>query len=68
MHPILMEALQMIKFSLKKKRLDFMEGWATMEYDMEGTVEDQPDLLAAFSNGEGTLDNIIAAVGRDDED
>ena len=48
-HPLLMEALQMLKFSLKQRRLDFMQGWMTMDYDMQETVDDQPDLLAALS-------------------
>ena len=29
--PVLMEALQMLKYLLKKKRLNFMEGWSTSE-------------------------------------
>jgi len=31
MKPELMEALQMLKFMLKKKQLDFMEGWKVSE-------------------------------------
>ena len=67
-HPILMEALQMIKFSLKQKQLDFMEGWATSEYDMRGMGDDEPDLLATFSTVKGGLDNILAMVGQDDKE
>ena len=29
--PVLMEALQMLKYLLKKRRLNFMEGWSTSE-------------------------------------
>ena len=29
--PVLMEALQMLKYLLKKKWLNFMEGWSTSE-------------------------------------
>lgn len=29
--PVLMEALQMLKFSLKKERLNFTEGWSASE-------------------------------------
>jgi hypothetical protein len=32
--PILLEALQMVKFSLKKERLNFTKGWATSEQNM----------------------------------
>jgi hypothetical protein len=47
-----MEALQMLKYSLKKERLDFMDGWRTLEADMEvskptsnlsSLFEDDPD-------------------------
>ena len=59
----------MTKFSVKQKRLDFMEGWATSEYDMQGAEDDQPDLLAELSSGvSGSLDCIIAEVGQDDEE
>jgi len=58
----------MTKFSVKRKRLDFMEGWSTLEHDMQGEEDDQPDLLAEFSSGvSGGLDRIIAEVGQDDE-
>jgi hypothetical protein len=29
--PVLMEALQMLKYSLKKERLNFMKGWSTSD-------------------------------------
>lgn len=32
--PDLMEALQMLKYSLKKERLNFMDGWVTSEAAM----------------------------------
>jgi hypothetical protein len=67
-HPILMEALQMLKFSLKQRRLNFTEGWITSESDMLDTVDDSPDLLAELSNGaENGMDNVIAAVSQEDE-
>jgi hypothetical protein len=34
--PVLMEALQLLKFSLKKERLNFMAGWPTSEKAMSG--------------------------------
>ena len=59
----------MLKFSLKQRWLDFMQGWMTMDYDMQETVDNQPDLLAALSTGvEGSIDDILATVGRDDEE
>jgi hypothetical protein len=34
-NPILMESLQMLKFALKKARLDFTGGWITPEHIMQ---------------------------------
>jgi hypothetical protein len=34
MSPVLMEALQLLKFMLKKQHLNFMKGWAVLEEDM----------------------------------
>ena len=46
-----------------------MQGWITMDYDMQETVDDQPDLLAALSTGvECSIYDILATVGRDDEE
>lgn len=33
--PVLMEALQIVKFLLKKERLNFTEGWAASQKEME---------------------------------
>lgn len=41
--PPLMEALQMLKFLLKKKVLDFMAGWKTSEAAMLGETSTQVD-------------------------
>ncbi len=61
-NPMLMEALQMLKFHLKKKRLDFMVGWMTKEKQMvedslerdflqkvlQESLKDQLDILDAI--------------------
>jgi len=41
--PALMEALQMLKFLLKKKRLDFTAGWKTAEAAMFGETRAEAD-------------------------
>ena len=71
-HPVLMEALQMLKFSLKNERLNFMEGLITSEYEM---LDDGPedDLLGALlssdqATGMEMMDILIAALGQDDDD
>lgn len=59
MSPMLMEALQLLKFSLKKERLDFMKGWSASEADMVGESQPQPaDDLGTLLTG----DNINNAV------
>lgn len=65
-----MEALQILKFSLKQKRLNFTDGWATAESDMrDNDVDDGPDLLHRLSIGvEGAASQIMAALSLDDED
>jgi hypothetical protein len=65
-----MEALQILKFSLKQKRLNFTDGWATAESDMQDNdVDDSPDLLHGLSIGtEGATAKIMATISLDDED
>jgi len=55
--PLLMEALQMLKFYLKKERLNFTESWVTSESQM---TEDDPD------QGRDLLDNLLKDVGVQD--
>ena len=49
-HPFLMEALQMVKFHLKKERLNFTSSWVTEEKEMD--VDDpDTDLLGELTKG-----------------
>ena len=67
-HPILMEPLQMLKFSLKQERLDFTEGLITPEADMLEHPEDDllhELLMERLPNG---LDNVLAAFGSEEID
>src|SRR5229473_224665 len=47
-HPVLMEALQTLKFSLKKERFNFTSGWQTVLSEMKGkgNAGTTKDLLA----------------------
>ena len=65
-HPLLMEALQMLKFSRKRNRLDFMDGWSTQESVMLTTPDEEPDLLSTIKDAQSSLDKVIAAVNSDD--
>jgi hypothetical protein len=64
-----MEALQMLKFALKKDRLDFTAGWITpISAMVDVEVEADTDLLASLLDGhEEALDNIIVAIGLEDD-
>ena len=68
-HPLLMEALQMLKFGLKKSRLNFMTGWAVNEASMMDVEEEVVDLLGALFEGdkENAFDALIAAMGKGDD-
>ena len=67
-NPLLLEALQMLKFHLKKERLNFTAGWITSEKQM---VDDDPDedLLRKLLEGDyqDALDSAICSA-NDDED
>lgn len=64
-----MEALQMLKFSLKRDALNFTGHLATSEADMLDDVDDVRDLLAdVLSDGNGkAMDILLAAMGKNDE-
>src|SRR5712672_3699939 len=55
-----METLQLLKFSLKKERLNFMNGWSTSEAAMLG-VSQPTDLLGSLfvDNPDNVMDKIL---------
>jgi len=72
-HPVLMEALQTLKFSLKKERFNFTSGWQTALSDMKrtGKTRTTKDLLAHLLSGdcEATTNALLHALSdSDDED
>jgi hypothetical protein len=59
--PALMEALQLLKFLLKKEHLNFINGWSTSEVVMSG-VRTKPtlDLGSLFKgNMNAVMDNML---------
>ena len=68
--PILMEALQLLKFSLKKERLDFMRGWATSEAAMLGVAQPTRDLLGSLlvKEPDNVVDDILHTISSYDCD
>ena len=72
--PVLMKALQMMKFFLKKDRLKFMEGLVTSQHEMR-LNEDEDDILAqiidANLNKEEVMqvvDDVIIMIAEDEGD
>lgn len=65
-NPLLMESLQMLKYHLKKERLNFMEGWQLKEKEL---TEDAPkeDLLCELL-GDGNTADAMDRVMRSIED
>jgi hypothetical protein len=68
MQSILMESLQMLKFTLKKAHLNFTGGWITLEHAMQEQVNDQDLLAALFSDeSEDVMDQIIQDFAADSD-
>lgn len=57
----------MLKFWLKKERLDFTKGWVTSQKDTLSNEEDD-DLLARLSANSITIDEVISAIVRAEGD
>jgi hypothetical protein len=71
-HPMLMEALQMLKFSLKKDRqsISFTDGWKTAEAEMMETQRvTEEDLLARLLTGDhqATTDALLKIFDDEEE-
>ena len=58
-NPILMEALHLLKFSLKKERLDFSAKWATSEADMSCPTRVHKLHTLLNGDGESALDTVL---------
>ncbi|KAN0114259.1 Ribonuclease H-like domain containing protein [Russula decolorans] len=71
-HPVLMEALQTLKFSLKKERFNFTSGWQTAPSKMKrmGNAGTTKDLLAHLLTGDrqATTDALLHALSDGDDD
>ena len=64
-----MEALQMLKFYLKKMRLDFTQGWMMSGQEMVNDVADN-DLLGGLLNDSyhDVFDKAMKAIDEKEED
>jgi len=68
MSAILMEALQMLKFGLKQNQLSFTDGWITDKKLMQLEEFSEVDCLAVLADEDGTMDELLAAIGDDNMD
>lgn len=66
--PALMEALQMLKFWLKKERLDFTKGWATPEADMLINEDNSHLLGRLFASDDKDFCDVLGVIGREEGD
>lgn len=68
--PVLMEALQILKFRLKKQRLNFMRGWRTDEATQKPIPDPDSALLNDLFNlkDDKELQQVVEALLEDDED
>jgi hypothetical protein len=69
--PELMEALQMLKYYLKKKRMDFTAGWMSKEEDLSLEEDNfDADAMARLGNAGDVAEalNIIDLILVDDAD
>jgi hypothetical protein len=66
--PVLMEALQMVKFFLRKERLNFTKGWAASQQDMEhGVVYDMGSSEPLMSTPSAN-DALLRAIAEEECD
>ena len=66
--PLLMEALQMLKFHLKKEHLNFTQDWVTpVKYMTED--DDEEDLLRQLlqGNSQDSLDRIVQSISSHED-
>jgi hypothetical protein len=68
--PILMEALQMVKFSLKKERLNFTKGWSASQWAMETAMvsDNGSDELLGPTDDTRTYDAVLKAIAEQECD
>ena len=69
--PLLMEALQMLKFHLKKSRLNFTEAWMIESaYMLEDDLDKDSNNLAILLKPDfrTDLDRILLSINTNDED
>jgi hypothetical protein len=62
--PDLMEALQVLKFHLKKERLDFMAGWSTSKKQMVDDHSEEDLLQTLLESGSDKWDSVMKKINQ----
>ena len=64
--PLMMEALQMLKFQLQKECLDFMMGWKTLQEEMiNNDLKENLLQKVLLANFQDNLDSLIQTIDKD---
>ena len=69
--PILMEALQMLKYSYRKERLNFTSGWAITTHELKEPSPSKDLLAQLFKDDEDqadATDQLLHVLAVDDTD
>lgn len=67
--PDIMEALQILKFTLKKDQLNFIKGWVTQENMLHEASKEGVDLFMQLLEWkEDVIDEIIEGIANDSKD
>lgn len=61
--PLLMEGLQMLKFSGKQDRINFSDGWITSQKEMLGVQPDDGETLPQLTAG-NRIDDVIKLIAE----
>ena len=64
--PVLMEALQLLKFLLKKERLNFTRGWSTPEAAMNISIPHYNLGSLSGDDPDAALDNVLKELSTYD--
>jgi len=63
-----MEALQMLKFHLKKERLNFMRGWITTDKEMIDDLPDEDVMMSLLRGDQLAMEKVMRSTEIDERD
>ena len=66
--PLTMEALQMLKFHLKKERLNFTQGWTTTEKQMIDDLPDDEVMMSLLKGDQMAMETVMRSTEIEERD